>query len=481
MARNKKVSKRGKITKTEQDSVLVKFICTAVVVVLISGIVTIGAMNLFCTDELYTIYKTVFSISSVVCGIIIFAVAVVVMLVLYKLLKKRNAVTVVFILAFAARLAAALFWKIEPESDFLITYELGKIIAHTPLIEWGTALDNYGTSYNDLWAVHMPFVVYQGMLLKITDSAVILRLANTLFSFGSCFLVVNLAENLGGERAKRAALVFCAFNPAIVFFIPVLTNQHVSQFFFVMGLWLFMGGRVKNIYIRAWMSALCFGISQLLRPEMLVVVIAAVVYVIFSIIRSGGAVRKLFILITGICVFLAVIAAMNTFLTSINAVHRNIYSGNLNYKIMVGLNPETNGSWSASDSGLEGNTKAINAVIRSRLGENPIKLAVRLYGKSVYQLGSYVYTWSYRNDCEWISQMIMRRGGTTVMMVVCALAAVNLLFHRQKKFIWLYIIMAAYAITYAVIEVQSRYNFVFIPVIVLLASVADGKEKNNVS
>ncbi|MDO5396921.1 MAG: hypothetical protein Q4G33_03240 [bacterium] len=455
---------------------MVKFICISLAAVLVSGIVTIGAMNLFCTDELYTVYQTEFTSASVINGILTLAATAGTMLALYKLLKKRNAAVVVFVLAFAVRLAAALFWRIEPESDFAITYELGKLIAHTPIEEWGRALDDYGTSYNDLWAVHMPFVVYQGMLLKITDSAVILRLANTMFSFGSCYFTVSLAEKLGGERAKRAALTFTAFNPVIIFFIPVLTNQHVSQFFFVFGLWLFMGCGAKNIYAYAWSAALCFGVSQLLRPEMLVVVIAAAVYVIYSVIRSGGAAKKLIIFVSGLCVFLAVIAAMNTFLTSIHAVHRNIYSGNLNYKIMVGLNPETNGSWSASDSGLEGNSEAINSVIRSRLKENPLKLAARLYGKSVYQLGSYVYTWSYRSGSEWISQMLMRRCGAALMLIVCTLAAWNVLFHRQERFVWLYMTMAAFAAVYAVIEVQSRYNFVFIPVLILIASVTDRKE-----
>lgn len=470
------MAKNKVLTKTEADSVLVKFICIFLAAVLVSGIFTIGAMNLLCTDELYTVYQTGFSSASIVSGVLVFAVTAGAMLTLYKLLKKRKAAVVVLALAFAVRLAAAVFWRIEPESDFAITYELGKLIAHAPPSEWGRLLDNYGTSYNDLWAVHMPFVVYQSLLLKITDSAVILRLANTLFSFGSCYFIVSLAENLGGDRAKRAALTFTAFNPVIVFFIPVLTNQHVSQFFFVLGLWLCMSGRVKSIYARIWLSALCLGISQLLRPEMLVAVISAAIYVIYSVIRSGGAAKKLIIFASWLCVFLAVIAAMNTFLTSIHAVHRNIYSGNLSYKIMVGLNPETNGSWSASDSGLEGNDEAINSVIKSRLKGNPLKLAARLYGKSVYQLGSYVYTWSYRSDSEWISQALMRRCGAALMLIVCAFAVRNVLFRRQKRFIWLYMTMAAFAAVYAVIEVQSRYNFIFIPVLILLASVTGGKE-----
>lgn len=465
-----------KLTKTECRSVLVNIICIAAAAVLMPGIFTIGAMNLMCTDELYTTYATDFSRVSVICGIAVLAVTVSAIAVLYAMMKSRSAAAAVLALALLARLAAALFWKIEPESDFAITYELSKLIADTPVREWGRTLDAYGTSYNDLWAVHMPFVVYQSLLLKLTDSAFVLRLANAFFSFGSCFFIVKLAHTLGGEKAARAALAFTAFNPTVIFFVPVLTNQHASQFFFVLALWVFMGGGIKNDYVRAWLAGLCAGVSQLLRPEIIVAVVAAAAYTAYSCIRSGSAAKKLTVFAAGLCVFLAVIAAMNTFLISADAVHRNIYSGNLNYKIMVGLNPDTNGSWCASDAALEGNNEAINTVIKSRLSQNPLRLIPRLYGKSVYQLGSYVYTWSYRSDCEWISQMIMRRGGTALMLVVCAAAAWNMLFRRREDFIWLYMTTAVFAAVYAVIEVQSRYNFVMLPVLILLASA--GNKRN---
>ena len=72
--------------------------------------------------------------------------------------------------------------------------------------------------------------------------------------------------------------------------------------------------------------------------------------------------------------------------------------------------------------------------------------------------------------------MIMRRGGTALMLVVCAAAAWNMLFRRREDFIWLYMTTAVFAAVYAVIEVQSRYNFVMLPVLILLASA--GNKRN---
>lgn len=466
--------------KAEENSLFIRLVCIATAIVLICGIITIGAMNLLCTDELYTTYNTAFSVVTAVTGAAVLAAAILVSITVYGVSRHNKAYITILVLAFCFRILAALFWKIEPDSDFKITYELGKLIAHTPLTEWGKALDNYGTNYNSTWAVHMPFVVYQSFLLRLWNDASVLRITNALFSFGSCLLISETAGVIGGQKAKRIALTFTAFNPTIIFFIPVLTNQHISQFFLMLGVWSFMSERISNIHIRAWIAGLCFGISQLMRPDITLIIAAIVVYLIFSCIRNGNAAYKITVFAAFICVFLAVIAAMNTFLVSSHVIHGNIYLGNLNYKIMVGLNPDTNGSWSASDSGLEGNVEAINTMIKARLTVNPLKLIPRLFGKAVYQLGSYVYTWSFRSESEWISQIIMRRGGTALMLIVSALAAWNMLFKRQHKLIIMYMVTAVFAAVYAVIEVQSRYNFIVIPILIIIAS-ANFTERNKIN
>jgi hypothetical protein len=321
----------------------------------------------------------------------------------------------------------------------------------------------------------MPFIVYQSLLLRITDNAAVLRIANALFSWGSCFLTVSIAYHEGGERAGRAALSFMALAPVIVFFVPVLTNQHAAQFFFVLAIWIFRCSRIKNPYIRVWLSGACIGISHLMRPEMQVTVIALTICVIYSAFKSGDAARKLAVYAVGVSALLAVVIAANAFLTSVHAVHQNIWSGNINYKILVGLNTETNGSWSAADSALEGNDKAINTLIIERL-KHPLKLLPMMYGKASYQLGTYVYTWSFRQDMMWISQNVMRRGGSALMAAVCGAAVWNMIRCRRRGMLRIYMILFMYALTYAVIEVQGRYNFVFIPLMIISACVGKSSE-----
>lgn len=453
--------------RIKKRDVPARLMCIAAAVVLVSGIVTIGAMNLFSTDCLYTDYSVAFDKISIIKGACVLFITLAIIIFVYNIMRLKHGIMAVLIAAAAVRAAAALFWKIEPESDFLITYELGKLLSEKNVFSWGAVLDAYGTSYNGIWSAHMPFVIYQSMLLRITENAVVLRIANAAFSWGSCFFTAKAAQCFGGERAERAALAFMALNPVIIFFIPVLTNQHVSQFFLMLAVWVYFGN-LKNLHIKAMLTGLCLGMGQLMRPDMLPVIIAAGVCAIYSSLRYGNAAKKLTEFAAVLFIFMSVIIASNSFLTSAHVVHRNIWQGNIGYKIMVGLNRSTNGGWSASDSRLEGNTEAINVLIKERL-KNPLSLVPMLYGKSVYQCGSYVYTWSF-NDNMRIAQNIMRRGGSALMIIVCAVAAWKMACMRKKEMYLLYTVIAVYMIVYAIIEVQARYNFVFIPILVLIAS-----------
>lgn len=457
-----------KINTLTENTLPIKAVCIICAAVLLSGAMTIGAMNLFCTDSLYIDYSVQFTSESIINGIAVLVAAALAFTVIYNLLKLKKAYIFVMGAALILRLISALFWTIEPESDFKITYDLAKILSDTSVWQWGRTLDEYGTIYNGLWSAHMPFIIYQSLLLRITENAIILRFANALFSWGSCILCAEIVHKIGSDKGYRGAICVCAFNPTVIFFVPVLTNQHISQFFFVLAIWIFFCVHL-NIYIRAWLCGMCIGSSHLMRPEMQITIIALTLFVVYCCFKKKKPSQYLSAYAAGTAAFLTVMIAANTFLVSSHIVHRNIYSGNLNYKIMVGLNPDTNGAWNESDSYLIGNNTEILAQIKHRL-KNP-RLGIMMYGKASYQLGTYVYSWSYRNDAAQISQILMRRGSAALMLFVCIMSACKMLRKRRHELIWIYLTLAGYAAAYSLIEVQGRYSFIFIPMLVISAFV----------
>lgn len=73
----------------------------------------------------------------------------------------------------------------------------------------------------------------------------------------------------------------------------------------------------------------------------------------------------------GAAVCAAIIFSVNNALVSGGLVHRDIYSGNLKYKIVMGLNKESAGTWNEEDSMLIYDEEALDDTLKeSRLPEH---------------------------------------------------------------------------------------------------------------
>jgi hypothetical protein len=436
-----------------------------IAVVLISGFFTINMMNLFCTDGLYPVGAEIAVTSASVltgAGVLLITAALVFAAVRY-LPNKKGVTTIIVILALALRIAFVIFWRIEPQSDFAITLELAELLHKTPFSAWGSALDSYGTVYNNQWSSHMPFVIYQALC----GNKVTIQIVNSIFSTFTCIFTAGIAKEIFGEKAGKIALLLSAINPLTLFFMPVLTNQHSATCFFAAAIWCFYKKPIKNNWLNSALCAVLTAISQLLRPEMYVVLIAAAVICVYSILKSGNAVKNVTTLIVYIVVFFAVILSVNSILESNGIAHQSILKGNLKYKIAVGLNKETNGAWSAEDERLIYDESALNEEFFERIKSPSVKM---MYGKTSYQFGTYVYPWAMSESSPKISQIIYRRGSAAFMSIALIFAVLGLVLFKNKPIFPICVIFVGYMVVFAVIEIQARYNYLVVPLILVLAS-----------
>lgn len=436
-------------------------------VVLAAGIVTIGVMNLFCTDALYTSYTAAADAISVIEGLIVLAAVVSALYGLYRLSAVKKGLTAVMVLAFILRVLSALFWKIEPQSDFLITLRLSRLLADNPVSDWAALLAREHTIYTDHWAAHMPFIIWQSLILRVIPlDAAGIRLINALISWLTALLTAQCAKRLYSKNAERLTWVFMGLNPTIIFFIPVLTNQHISCFLVCAAAAVYFS-RMKPT-VKALCVGALIGLSQLMRPELTPLMLAALLCLVVNVVRKKDAKTRILRFIAGAALCLSVIFAANTAITNAGLTQRSIYSGNLKYKIAVGLNRDSAGTWTAADSTLIYDDAALNAAIKERV-QKPWRLVPMLFGKAAFQFGTYAYTWSFNERHGIISQLFMRRFGQALMCAVCAMAVAALVSRRKEELMPVYFALAVYAAAYAVIEVQNRYNFLFIPFLVLIA------------
>ncbi len=446
-------------------------VCVLSAAVLVLGQFTVNFAGIFADGGLYSDGVFTMSAPSVLAGALALTAVCAVIFAAAKLYRGGKTAVIVFAaLALILRVFFVFLWKIEPESDFLITYDLSRMLAGIPFREWGAALAKSGTIYTGQWSAHMPFVIYQTLILKIFgESALAVRLVNAVFSALTCVFAADTARRISGEKAGFVTLFITAVNPLSLFFIPVLTNQHAATCFFMAAAWTIYSKPVKNKYINAALCGALTAVSHLLRPEMYVVIIAAAVIAVAEGAGERRIIKNAARFAVFAAVFFAVLFAADGVLSANKITNQSVLSGNLKYKIAVGLNAETTGTWSEPDAELIFDEEKCGEAIEERL-EEPAKIAPLIIKKLAYQFGSFVYTWSMKND--FISNEIYRRLSSAVMAVAGICAAITLLLgrERRKKIFPLAVILALYMAAFAVIEVQPRYNYLLVPLIIIIAS-----------
>lgn len=457
--------------KKQPFAYTIRFIIAAV---LISGFFTINIMNLFCTDELYPVGAEIsFSAASVLTGAAVLAASALIIFLILRV-EFRYKTLIALIAAFALRILFVMFWKIEPTSDFKITLELSKLLHNTPFFKWGAALDSYGTIYNNQWSAHMPFIIFQSFFAG--DNYMTIQIVNAFFSGLTCVFTAGISNEIYGKKAAEATLMLSAVNPVSLFYIPVLTNQHISVCFFTAALWVFYKRPFKNNYLNIIICAVLTAISHLIRPEMYIVIIAAAVMCVCYM--NKNKIKKVAALIVYIAVFFSVLFSVDVFLRSNSITHQSLFNGNLKYKITVGMNKETGGAWNAPDAELIYDKEALNSEFSKRIHSPSIKT---MYGKIAYQFGTYVYPWSMSENHKLVSQLICRRGSAAFMSAVIVMAVLVLLFSRKKRIFPICLIVIGYMAAFSLIEIQARYNYLIIPLLLILSGGAlkDGFSKKS--
>lgn len=375
------------------------------------------------------------------------------------------------ILAFLLRITFLFIWKIPPEGDFLLTYNLAKHLAELPPSQWSAFLDANETLYNNPWSSHMPFIMYQTFIMKaLGTNPLSVQIVNVCLSTLCCVLAAGIAKRLFGERAAFITLFITAINPASLFFIPVLTNQHAATCAFVAALWVFckkpFGKPLLNILLCSFFTAL----SQLLRPEMYVVLIAAVCVAVYYGVRKRRLLKCLSAAAVYIALFFVVLTAVNFALMHSGVVHRSIMSGNLKYKLAVGLNTEGRGAWNEADAMLVFDDEKCAEALSERI-KNP-SIAPLIVEKTSRQFGDFVYTWAMKSETHPRATEAYSRTVSALMLVIGIFAILTLLFDtkRRGQLFPLIIVLSGYIAVFALIEIQSRYNYLLIPLLSILAS-----------
>jgi len=253
----------------------------------------------------------------------------------------------VFILAFVLKAIVAVYYNTPPISDFAHFYDAALKAAKGDF--------SFSTNgYFRLWGYQTGIVTYYAILIKILGSSILaLKIVNCLFIAGLNVVLYLIAQKLVSEKCARFIALLYLFYPASFFLASVLTNQHVSNFLILSGVYIF----IIRQKIPIWgvvISASLIALGNVMRPQAIVVIVAIVGSILFEIItniRDKKTNIKFLKSIASFLIIYIVITQGLSFGVKVIGLNDNGLKNTFPlYKFVIGLNPETNGTYSQEDA-----------------------------------------------------------------------------------------------------------------------------------
>ncbi|WP_159065757.1 ArnT family glycosyltransferase [Gorillibacterium timonense] len=371
------------------------------------------------------------------------------------------------------RLAAILWVDTPPYSDFQIMYDAARSAARG---EFSFVRTDYFTR----WNYQLGFTLYEAFILKLSGGSLFaLRFVQVLLGTGSACVVYGIAKELFGQTAGRVSALLYALYPPMILMGSVLTNQHLSNFLFALGVYFVL--RLDKSRQGWWAAGLCLGLGHLIRPLGVFYVTGVVLYGLALLLRSSdpSARKRMAMRVLG----MAAVVVLLQQVFSYSLVERNITDGPLAsrepyWKLMVGLNAGTTGAWSPEDEeyassyplGEQRNEAELNQ-IKERLSD-PAQLSLLLLRK-------YKVLWGTADSSPyWALSATDKKGAESGAMRVeriffliisslCFLSLLRLWRDRAgaaaSGALLLLLLLGGYALVHLFIEVQVRYRLDVLP------------------
>lgn len=426
----------------------------------------------------------------------IFIVYTALALILVKRIGNRGFIIFIILGTFLIRLIYICTVNTPLDSDFELLYEAAVLFSQGDY--------SFGQQvYFQEWAYQTGFVIYQGLVIKIfgqAGSILALKILNCIWNTGITLLIYLIARNFFGEKPSRLASVLYSGFVFPVTFVSVLSNQHISTFFIMLALYFLLDKRVIRLrsLFRSLIAGFLLALGYIMRPDALIVMASLAVYFFVLLLRAENMRQKLekamqFLAVSLTFLALTRLASYAIRESGING--QGLKNNNFYWKFMVGLNYDSGGRYNEQDYQLVyGGNKSIEekkelekALIRERLGINPLKLANLFLQKIQNMWCENALDWSYKHLLESDRTVNLLFSHVRFSDVDAVLKDLNELFIYASMILSLLgtlawrkarmhdgllipvAILAASFVLYLFIEVQPRYAYMQQPFLFILS------------
>ncbi|QLZ77865.1 DUF2079 domain-containing protein [Citrobacter sp. RHBSTW-00107] len=139
----------------------------------------------------------------------------------------------------------------KPESDFETIFQTAGMYADGTINTF-----NVGPGgYYDIWAYQSVYTLYQALVLYLYHSIDALKLLNVFFMAGSSVMIYKICSTIFSHKIAFVTACLYSLYPEMIFYSPLLSNQHLSTFFVLLGIYFLL----KNNYISLVFSGIFLG------------------------------------------------------------------------------------------------------------------------------------------------------------------------------------------------------------------------------
>ncbi|KGP91479.1 membrane protein [Pontibacillus chungwhensis BH030062] len=339
-------------------------------------------------------------------------------------------------------------------------------------------------AYFSRWVYQIGFVMYESLIISIFgEGTMVLKLINVVLGTATVGLVYLIGKSVFNETAGRiAGAVYAIYLPSIVM-TSVLTNQYLATFLIFAGLYLL----VERFEISKWSwigIGVLLALGHIIRPIGPFVLLAVGIYVFVVYLLKGDHKLKAFGKLAGIMgvFFIIQLSVSQAFMAS-GVTDYPLGNRDPLWKFVLGLNHETDGTYSGSDveilAPLDGEEREQKQreLIEERLSD-PGEVLVLM--KDKFQI-----MWGEEHDSSFfwgltgieapnLKTLLYQINNVmfTLFFVFGVVASVKLLLSKRSeipmKSLLFVLLVIGYAMIHLIIEVQTRYRFFAMPALIML-------------
>ena len=385
-----------------------------------------------------------------------------------KWISKHKIIIFLFLFAFVIRIGVILWIDTPVISDFKTMLDASKELVN------GT--DAYKSMpYFICWGYQMGHVIYQAILLNIINSITFLKIVNAIVTSSTVIMIYLIGKEL--STTKAAIIISIIYS---IFLFPlllntVLTNQLLPMLLILIAIYLWMKKKKENKLMPVIIGIL-LGISNMLRSETIVIIIAFVLYTIFLMIKKENRKALIINLCLIIISYFTLTTATSFVLKATDISPSGLENKNSSWKFLEGLNVETRGQYSEDDAvkysyDKKKTTKELKKRIQEEWQQYPLLFAKKtkilwLNSDLSWPLG-HIENQEDLKLYEGINQIFI------YFFVIMSLLSAITLFKKtyKKEQILILLILFVYFGVYLFIEVMPRYAYSLQIFEALLASI----------